>query len=88
MNLIIGSCISNSVAESDGHNIYVQIPVTNQIDNEKVRVFYRGRPIIVDLHDLVVKMIVHESIHIVIRREISFFASNRYDNISPLVDGI
>lgn len=87
MNLIIGSCISNSVAESDKHNIYIQIPITNQVDNEKVRVFYKGKPVIMDLHDLVVKAISHESIHIAIRRSVSFAVSHLYDNISILVDG-
>ena len=88
MNLVIGSCVSNSVAESDKHNIYIQIPITNQVDKEKVKVYYKGSPVIMDTFDLVVKALIHESIHVTICRLISFTVSQSYDNISPLVDGI
>jgi len=88
VNLIIGDMISDSVAESDKHNIYLFIPEQNMVDDDTVIVRMRGELIEEDLFSLVLRLLEHESIHIAISRNVSNFISHDYDKVSPYVDGI
>ncbi len=88
VNLIIGDMTSDSPAESDKHNIYLLIPKENMIDDDTVKMKFRGEWLEEDLFSLVLRLLEHESIHIAITRNVSALTSHDYDKVSPYVDGI